>query len=407
MRSPRPPIPRTPKVSSHAVAATGSSPAASAATDSGSLDGDEREHAPALAVGQRGQRAPPQRPRVLGRGGQRRDVRVEQAVGLAALDLGQPRADGDRGEHQREADPDRAERRAEHEHGGGQRADEAERQRQREVLERLAGVPQAAAEVDRVGGGGAGGHGPLPTLTSPLVDSAWIWNGASSADGDAADAAAALVALGVDAVAAGRHERVDAALARAQLQALGRAGRDGADVARVRADLQVEAAPAVEVHVARGRVDARRAAVAAGRHVAARGLHRDRDIVGDAHAVGGGAAADQRRRAARAQAQRAAAHDALGLGRVAEGEAVGARDLQRGLGAAADDVEVGVADVERDPVDRAAHDVGAGPLLDRRGPPDTITRAAVSTAKTEIVTSRPQLEAWRVRASRGRMYVAL
>ena len=32
-----------------------------------------------------------------------------------------------------------------------------------------------------------------------------------------------------------------------------------------------------------------------------------------------------------------------------------------------------------------------------------ITSAAVSTAKAEIVTSRPQLEAWRVRASSGRM----
>src|SRR5215204_1632092 len=37
----------------------------------------------------------------------------------------------------------------------------------------------------------------------------------------------------------------------------------------------------------------------------------------------------------------------------------------------------------------------------------TITSAALSSANADTVTSQPQLEAWRVRASRGRMYLAL
>ena len=63
--------------------------------------------------------------------------------------------------------------------GGERGADDAERQAQDEVLERLDRAAEAAAEVDRVGAGG-GGHGPLPTRTSPVVESACTWNGASS-----------------------------------------------------------------------------------------------------------------------------------------------------------------------------------------------------------------------------------
>ena len=140
------------------------------------LDRHQHEHAPVVAVAERGDRAAPQRALVVRGRRERGDVRVEQPVGLAALELGEARAAGDREEHDREADPDRAERGAEHEQRGGRRAHDAQRQAEDEVLERLDRAPQATPEVDRV----AVVHGPLPTRTSPVVESAWTWNGASS-----------------------------------------------------------------------------------------------------------------------------------------------------------------------------------------------------------------------------------
>ena len=171
-------MPRTPKISSHTVTATGKSPAARPTTATGSLVATStsmRQFARSVSelIARRHSV-----PSWCGGGAQRRDVRVEQAVGLAALDLGQPRAGGEREQHERQPDPERAERRAEHEQRGERGADDAERQAQDEVLERLDRAAEAAAEVDRVGGGGA--HGPLPTRTSPVVESAWTWNGASS-----------------------------------------------------------------------------------------------------------------------------------------------------------------------------------------------------------------------------------
>ena len=143
----------------------------------------QHEHAPVVAVAERLDRAPPQRALVVGGRDERRDVRVEQAVGLAALELRQPPAGGDREEDDRQPDPDRAERGAEDEQHGGARADEAEREAEHEVLERLDGAPHAMAEVEALGTpvGGVLTHGPLATRTSPVVERAWTWNGASSA----------------------------------------------------------------------------------------------------------------------------------------------------------------------------------------------------------------------------------
>jgi hypothetical protein len=59
-------------------------------------------------------------------------------------------------------------------------------------------------------------------VTSPLVLSAWIWNGASS-DRCTPRMRSARVALRVDLVAPGRHDRADVAAARAQLEPVGRA----------------------------------------------------------------------------------------------------------------------------------------------------------------------------------------
>ena len=55
---------------------------------------------------------------------------------------------------------------------------EPDRQAEHEVLERPDRGAQPAAEVDRVAVEPR--HGPLPTRTSPVVESACTWKGASS-----------------------------------------------------------------------------------------------------------------------------------------------------------------------------------------------------------------------------------
>ena len=196
-------MPRTPKISSQAVTATGKSPAARPTMATGSLvatSTSTRQFSRSVSEPIARRHSVPSR---CWRADERRDVGVEQAVGLAALDLGEPRAGGEREQHDREPDPQRAQRRAEHEHGGDRRADDAERQAQDQVLERLDRTAEAAAEVDRIGAGrGGGGHGPLPTLHVAGGGERLHLERRVLAGGHAAHAAPALVGLGVDAVAA-------------------------------------------------------------------------------------------------------------------------------------------------------------------------------------------------------------
>ena len=139
----------------------------------------EREHAPVRAVAERGDRAPPQRARSGGAGGVsgamcassrrlawRRSISARRAQAASANSTsGRPI----------QIAPSAAPSTSS---AASQRAHEAEREAEDEVLERLDRAAQPAAEVDRVGRRGA--HGPLPTRTSPVVESACTWNGASS-----------------------------------------------------------------------------------------------------------------------------------------------------------------------------------------------------------------------------------
>ena len=158
-----------------------------------------------------------------------------------------------------------------------------------------------------------------------------------------------------------RDERVDAALARAQLQALGRARRGRSDVAASARIWRLKPHQPLSSHRP---WSCRRAPSRDSRwtHVAARGPHRDGHIVGTR-----GGSRTSSCRSARPGSASAGATSAPRTSRsprgVAEGEAVGERNLRHRLRVAADDVEVGVPDVERDPVDGAAHDVGARALL--------------------------------------------
>ena len=138
-----------------------------------------------------------------------------------------------------------------------------------QVQQRAPGGAQVRREVERRG------HDAASTVTSPLVLSAWIWNGASSTAVDAADARGARVALRVDLVAPGRHHRAHVAAARAQLQPVGRALGGGADVAGVRARAQREAAEAGRGDRARAGVDLHRRAHA-GQRAPSRSRSRSR-----------------------------------------------------------------------------------------------------------------------------------
>ena len=181
MRSPRPPIPRTPKVSSQAVAATGSSPATSAASDSGSLiatNASTRQPSRSVSEASARRHSVPVCWVGAGSGGMcassrrlawRRSTSARRAqMATAASTSGRPiqiapsaapststavvsaqtRPSGSESVRYSSASP-------------------AWRRRRPKSIESGAAGPR--------------GHGPLPTLTSPLVESAWIWNGASSA----------------------------------------------------------------------------------------------------------------------------------------------------------------------------------------------------------------------------------
>ena len=171
-------MPRTPKISSQAVTAIGKSPAASPSSATGSLIATStsmRQLSRSLSVAIARRHSVPS----WCAGG------VSGGMCASSSRLAWRRSSSARraqpataNEHDRQADPDRAERGAEHEQRGGQRADEAERQAESTRYSSAStGAPQAAAEVDRVA---RRCHGPLPTRTSPVVESAWTWNGASS-----------------------------------------------------------------------------------------------------------------------------------------------------------------------------------------------------------------------------------
>ena len=112
---------------------------------------------------------------------------VEQPVGLAPVRLGERLAGGERREHERQPDPEEAQHDPEHERGDHQRARDADRERAGDGREALARDLQPAAQVQplRLDGDAhplaRDAHPLASTVTSPVLESAWIWNGASSA----------------------------------------------------------------------------------------------------------------------------------------------------------------------------------------------------------------------------------
>ena len=117
---------------------------------------------------------------------------------------------------QRQADPQRREQHAEHEPAADhEQVRQALAEPDDQVQQRAPRGAQVRREVQR------GGHDAASTVTSPLVLSAWIWNGASSASVEPADADVARVALRVDLVAAGGHDGA----ARRRCASAARAGR--------------------------------------------------------------------------------------------------------------------------------------------------------------------------------------
>jgi hypothetical protein len=135
------------------------------------LEQQHGQDAPERALPQRRAYAPPAR----GRGRHGRQVRLEQAVALAALALGEPPRQPRRPRQQRQPDPQRHQQDAEQ-----QPAAEHEQVRQPlaepddQVQERAARGAQVRREVDRRG------HDAASTVTSPLVLSACSWKAPSS-----------------------------------------------------------------------------------------------------------------------------------------------------------------------------------------------------------------------------------
>ena len=162
--------PLIPSAASAIVSTTGAAASASASSESGSFPSSiastrhsarERNSSPQAAARRRRRN--------------RRQVRLEQAVGLAPLALREPPGEPSRPGQQRQADPQRREQHAEH-----QPAADHEQVRQSlpepddHVQQRPPRGAQVRGDVER------GGHDAASTVTSPLVLSAWIWNGASS-----------------------------------------------------------------------------------------------------------------------------------------------------------------------------------------------------------------------------------
>ena len=105
---------------------------------------------------------------------------VEQPVGLAAVRLRQRLAGGERGDHERQPDPDQAQHDAEQERADHQHTRGADGERARGGGEALARDlhPPAKEQPRRFEDRR---HPLASTETSPALESAWIWNGASSA----------------------------------------------------------------------------------------------------------------------------------------------------------------------------------------------------------------------------------
>ena len=145
-------------------------------------------------------------------------MRLQQPVGLAALALGEPPRQPRGAGQQRQPDPQRREHDAEHQPAADhQQVRQALPEPDDQVEQRAARGAQVRREVERRG------HEAASTVTSPLVLSAWIWNGRVVDGREPADAARARVALRVDLVAPGRDDRAHVAAARAQLEPVGRA----------------------------------------------------------------------------------------------------------------------------------------------------------------------------------------
>ena len=170
-------MPRTPKTSSHAVIATGNSPAASPSTASGSLvatSASTRQFARSLSAPTARRQSVPVRWVVRVSGGMcassrrlawRRSISARRAQAATAKSTsGSPI----------QMAPSAAPSRSSAAVSAHSRPSGRLRTRYSSASTARA---QPAAEVDRVGGGG---HGPLPTRTSPVVESACTWNGASS-----------------------------------------------------------------------------------------------------------------------------------------------------------------------------------------------------------------------------------
>src|SRR3954447_8112586 len=184
-------MPCAPRLSRPAVSAIGRTPATSRTAPAGS----RRANSPAMR--QRWRSASAARVRrhreaaTRGRGGGggvggsgRRgggDVRLERAVGGPAVEVGDVAGGPDR-PCERRADPGDAQQRSDRD---GRERDQPERpegQAERDVDERQERALDAAGQLERGEGGvGVDAHG-VSTSTSPVPESAWIENGASSAD---------------------------------------------------------------------------------------------------------------------------------------------------------------------------------------------------------------------------------
>ena len=196
---------------------------ASSTAPTGRSSATSADHPPAAPVGQRV-------PRSAATASSPRGARCRAAAAGARPAAGWPGggaisaerlAGGQRAEHEREADPDDAEHDAEHQRPDHERA--------RRAPSRSVAGDRGEALGARPRRGGAAAARPLirssPRSRRRALERAWIWNGASSAAATPRTHAPAVVGVGVDLVAAGRHDRVHVAGARAQLEALERARR--------------------------------------------------------------------------------------------------------------------------------------------------------------------------------------
>ena len=397
--SPSPTIAPTPSTSELGVNAIGATAAAMSSAPTGRSSTTSAMIRQRRRSDERVQRAAPQRVAAALRLGQRREVRPEQPVGLAAVRLGERLAGGQRADHEREADPDQAEQHAERRarrppaprsapmHARCPRSRRGPRTRPRSAA-------RAAAAGDRARLGGRGhpldldghvaGAGQRLDLERRVV-------GGGHARARCGGRRRSRRRAGSGRAARRRARRRCASAARAARARTRRSRSRRPACARARSAKPQKPPTAmspVPVSTCGGAAVAREAHVPGGRP------DGDAHVVGHGQAVGRRADVEHRLRAARADRQHPARRRAAWRRR-------GGRTRSRPSGAPPPSARSppptitasALAEVQRDPVDRATHGV-ASPTRRLAGRPATRREReqAAPTTTAEPVTSHPHAE---------------